>query len=181
MTEEQGFYYLHTDGSLIFKPAIVADDPEYFNSPFVKKVWRMDFTNRLDAWKLVLEAFCLGARADRIKELAQKWGLTLEDSIEMLKRTPKDQLTEGMREGLPLFVACILQMTPDEYWTKVREDWDGKSKEERGKGKRIINKILREFGYHLTKFPKPYKRKKKESPPLWDFQGYRPAGPGDGG
>lgn len=35
-----GCFYLHTNGSIIFKPVIVfATEPEYFKSPFVKHVW----------------------------------------------------------------------------------------------------------------------------------------------
>lgn len=34
------YYYLHENDTVIWKPAVVAQiDPEYFNSPFVKKVW----------------------------------------------------------------------------------------------------------------------------------------------
>jgi len=32
--------------------------------------------------------------------------------------------------------------------------------------KKLINKILRRFGYHLTKMPRPYQRKKKGPGPL---------------
>jgi len=40
MSNVVGAYYLHENGKLIFKPAIVfASEPEYFNSPFVKHVW----------------------------------------------------------------------------------------------------------------------------------------------
>lgn len=36
----EGAYYLHSDGKLIYKPAITfANDPSYFDSPFVKHVW----------------------------------------------------------------------------------------------------------------------------------------------
>ena len=121
---EDGFYYLHENGNLIFKPAIVANDPSYFDSPFVKKVWHVDSTNRLNAWKIVLEGFFYGANVDRLKELANKWALTFEDSVELLKRTRKEERTEAMTGGLPSFVAHVLQMTPDAYWTKVKKDWN---------------------------------------------------------
>jgi hypothetical protein len=47
--------------------------------------------------------------------------------------------------------------------------------------KKLINKILHLFGYHLTRMPRPYhQRKRKEIPSLPpDIRG-RP-GPGDGG
>lgn len=113
-----GWYYLHTNGELIWKKCKPEDD-----SPFVKRIWSVDTTDRMNAWKIVLEAFLLGGRGDRIKELAQKWHLTFEDSIEMLKHASENGITDEIREGLPLFVACILQMNPDDYWKKVKEIW----------------------------------------------------------
>lgn len=39
----KGYYYLHTNGSTIWKPSVVVRmDPEYFNSPFVVKVWEIN-------------------------------------------------------------------------------------------------------------------------------------------
>jgi hypothetical protein len=122
MGEHQGFYYLHKDGSLIFKPAAVAQSiyDSYFDSSFVKKVWDHDLSDRLCAWRIVLEGFFYGAKVDRLIELAERWKLTFEDSIELLKRTQPKDITEGMKGGLPSFVAHVLKVTPDEYWSKVR-------------------------------------------------------------
>ena len=34
------YYYLHEDGTVIWKPAVIVQiDPNYFDGPFVKKVW----------------------------------------------------------------------------------------------------------------------------------------------
>jgi len=42
MSKIHCYYYLHENGEIIWKPAIVAEnDPEYFNSPLVKKVWEI--------------------------------------------------------------------------------------------------------------------------------------------
>ncbi len=122
MGEHQGFYYLHKDGSLIFKPAAVAQSiyDSYFDSSFVKKVGELDLSDRLCAWRIVLEGFFYGAKEDRLIELAERWKLTFEDSIELLKRTQPKDITEGMKGGFPSFVAHVLKVTPDEYWSKVR-------------------------------------------------------------
>ena len=119
-----GFYYLHSEGNLIFKPTIVADDPGYFNSPFVKKVWRLDTNDRLCAWTIILEALSMGCSIDRAKELSNLWKLTLDDSIEMLKRAERDKVTSAMKEGLEIFIREILGMEIEAFWVKVKENWN---------------------------------------------------------
>lgn len=116
--KDGGWYYLHTNGELIWRKF----EPEA-DSPFVKKAWPVDPTDRLCAWKIILDGFFLGARVDRLKELAGKWGLAFEDSIKMLTRAPKDEVTDAMRGGLPSFVAHVLQITPEAYWMKVAAHW----------------------------------------------------------
>jgi hypothetical protein len=77
-----GWYYLHTDGSLIYKrdtdSGIVADLRE---SDFVRAIWPLDATNREGAWDVLVEALAFGAALGRIKQLAQKWGCTDEDAL----------------------------------------------------------------------------------------------------
>jgi len=113
------YYYLHQDGSLIGKnPEVVEHDDQYFNSPFVKKVWMIDLTKREDAWTLVLEALALGASLDRAKELAEKWKLTYEDSFEMLSRVKP---TGEMKEGMKIMIEKIFKVDIDQYWESVLE------------------------------------------------------------
>ena len=69
------YYYLHTNGSIISKhPCVVKSDPEYFNSPFVKKVYHIkslvDFKNMLD------ECARLGAKPEEIAELRRLYANT---------------------------------------------------------------------------------------------------------
>ena len=116
------YYYLHINGDLISKPPIVVDtDPQYFDSPFVKKVWKIDLTDRADAWQFILEALALGCNVERAKGLAMKWGLVYKDSLELLKRSKP---TELMKKGLPIFIKAILNMKEEEYWAKIKEDWN---------------------------------------------------------
>jgi hypothetical protein len=67
---------LHTNGELIFKRFRPEND-----SPFVRRVWALDLEDRGTAWLLVIEALALGARRERIDELAAKWGLTDDDAL----------------------------------------------------------------------------------------------------
>ena len=74
------YYYLHTNGSLIYKPAIaVESDPDYFVSDFCKKVWRLNTENKRDAVAMLVEAKMLNANEKRIKELEEKWNVTDAD------------------------------------------------------------------------------------------------------
>ena len=111
-----GYYYLHENGSLIYKPSIaVESDPDYFKSPFVKKYWKLEETDRGNAWVIILEALALGANIDRVKELLAKWSMSFEDSIKMITRiTP----TDDMKKGLNIFIKEILGMENDEFWIK---------------------------------------------------------------
>lgn len=75
-----GWYYLHENGDVIYKrddDGIVADTRE---SPFAKHLWPFDPEARDGAWGIVVEALALGARPERVAELAGKWGCDDEDS-----------------------------------------------------------------------------------------------------
>jgi len=92
----KGYYYLHTNGDLIFKPAIVFDsDPEYFNSPFVKRYWAFDSEDRFDAWQIAIEALSLGASKKRVFELKEKWKLTNEDAEYFIDRAKLKLFKDG--------------------------------------------------------------------------------------
>ena len=82
-----GYYYLHEDGSLIYKPlAVVESDPSYFDSPFVRKVWVLDSDARESRWDIVVEALALGADRKRVDDLAESWKLTNGDAYEYANR-----------------------------------------------------------------------------------------------
>ena len=116
------FFYLHTNGDLIGKNSVVVDtDPKYFDSPFVKKVWEVDLDKREDGWKLILEALAFGANISPVKELAKRWELTFEDSKELLKRV---ELIDTMKKGLDRFVKEILEMSFEEYISKIKQGLD---------------------------------------------------------
>ena len=111
----KGYYYLHTNGDLIWKPAIVVDsEPEYFKSPFVKCYWSIETEDRGDAWTLVIEALARGARIERIKELATKWKLTAKDLKEYIVRNARPN--EEQKEGMGNFIAQILNENPNTFW-----------------------------------------------------------------
>lgn len=111
------YYYLHSNDDLIGKnPAVVDSDPQYFDSPLVQKHWRVDLTDRGSMWIMILEALAKGARIDRVKELAEKWKMDFDDSIEFLKRYRPSKMVRG---GMKIFIAKILGMSWDEYFDRL--------------------------------------------------------------
>ncbi len=92
-----GYYYLHSESKdLIYKPSSVVDsDAQYFDSPFVQKVWKFDSEDRFDAWQLCIEASVLGAKKQRVAELVKKWGLTDDDGQHFLAKAKMSSKKDG--------------------------------------------------------------------------------------
>ncbi len=82
MGEIVGWYYLHTNGELIYKREIdggtAADIRE---SPFARAMWPVIPADRETAWNTLVEALALGADEGRVAELAVKWKCDDEDAV----------------------------------------------------------------------------------------------------
>ena len=116
------YYYLHTNGDLIGKnPVVVDGDASYFDSDFVRKVWKIDTDERDTLWTMMLEALALGARVDRVKECAERNKCDRADSIEMLVRIKPNDL---MRKGITIFIKEILNEDAKKYWGDVLASGD---------------------------------------------------------
>jgi hypothetical protein len=74
-----GWYYLHENGSLIYKPNEDACG-DIRDSDFALGLWPMDPTDRAGAWRIVIEAAAAGANPERVSELATQWGCTDQDA-----------------------------------------------------------------------------------------------------
>lgn len=74
-----GWYYLHVNGDLIYKP-----DPEAIadirDSDLARCAWAVDPHDRKGAWELLVESMALGANTSRINELASKWNCNDTDA-----------------------------------------------------------------------------------------------------
>jgi hypothetical protein len=68
-----GWYYLHTNGELIYKRELGETAADIRESDFARMLWPLDPEEREGAWRILIEAQCLGANPARIKELAEKW------------------------------------------------------------------------------------------------------------
>lgn len=106
-----GYYYLHTNGDLIYKH----QEPEMESGGFVRKVWHINTTDRASAWTILLEALAMEADITRIKELANKWNCDARDLPNYLARTKG---TDLQRKGLRMFLSSIIGVDPDAWF-----DW----------------------------------------------------------
>lgn len=112
------YYYLHENGELISKPALAVGNPaEYFESDFVRKWWEIETTDRTDAWLLLLEATGLGAKIDRVKELADRWHCNREDLPQFLVHHPHP--TPQEQENLRKFIVAVLGLDPDKVFDEI--------------------------------------------------------------
>lgn len=89
---ENGYYYLHTNGDLIWK----SYRPDH--SDFVRRVWPCYVSDRGYGWVILIEALALGARRTRIDELAHKWGMDNDDAQEFCKRAGLRVFRDGSGE-----------------------------------------------------------------------------------
>jgi hypothetical protein len=73
-----GWYYLHDNGSLIYK---AGDDAagDIRDSDFARGMWPIDPMDRAGAWRIVVEAAAAGADTKRIEQLADQWGCNDSD------------------------------------------------------------------------------------------------------
>ena len=114
---EHGWYYLHTNGNLIYKRFCPEGD-----SDFVRKVWPLDTADRKVAWTILLEGLGLGAILDRVRELANHWLCDLHDLPRALVEINP---TPAMKTGLIMFLRDVSGVDPDQWF-----DWLGKQKGE---------------------------------------------------
>jgi len=82
-----GWYYLHTNGSLIYKRELDGDtSSDIRESPFAVAMWPVHENDRENAWTILVEALSLGVDSSRINELATKWNCTNDDALIYAKR-----------------------------------------------------------------------------------------------
>lgn len=103
---EKGWYYLHTNGDLVYKRELGETAADLRESDFVKMFWRFDPLDRECAWNILIESLSLGAKIERVTELAQKWMCNNEDADRYATR-----------------VGCALSVDGNQYMA-TRTDFD---------------------------------------------------------
>lgn len=76
----EGWYYLHTNGSLIYKRDLDGTAADIRESDFARHLWACDPTDREGAWSICVEALAIGADKARVTELAAKWHCDYTDA-----------------------------------------------------------------------------------------------------
>jgi len=75
-----GWYYLHTNGELIYKRELGGTAADIRESDFARMLWPVDPSDRAGAWRILIEALACGVNKLRVEELAKKWGCTDVDA-----------------------------------------------------------------------------------------------------
>lgn len=134
---EKGYYYLHTNGDLIYKHSIDGGQiADFRESTFVVMFWPMSTDSRLDAWTVLVCAGVLGAKKERIKELAEKWKCTNEDASEFAKHAGFGLDMDGNAYHATRLDFTNGQESPEGYGDTALE---------------AITELLKELGYKADK------------------------------
>lgn len=81
-----GWYYLHTNGSLIYKHELGGTAADIRESDFARALWSFDPGDREGVWDLLVEALAAGAYKGRVTELAEEWGCSDADADVYVER-----------------------------------------------------------------------------------------------
>lgn len=113
---ETGYYYLHENGSLIYKR--FGDPADFEESPFVRAYWPIDTSSRLSAWRIILEGLAQGASVERVRELAAKWGCDNKDfHLYLAEEKHKGEITDRRHIGATMFLKHLAGYPdPEVYW-----------------------------------------------------------------
>ena len=91
-----GYYYLHTNGSLIWKRYFDGEQvADFRESPFVRHFWSVDISDREKAWTVLVEALAIGADKENVTRLADKWKCTDVDASVYADRIGIDLYLDG--------------------------------------------------------------------------------------
>ncbi len=76
----EGWYYLHTNGALLYKRELGNTAADIRESSFARGLWPLDPSDREGAWRIVIESLAAGASRERVMEIAAKWKCDDEDA-----------------------------------------------------------------------------------------------------
>lgn len=91
----EGWYYLHINGSMIYKRELGGTAADIRESNFAIGLWPFDPSDRESTWRICIEGLAAGAKADRIKELATLWRCNDTDASTYAQRVGCDLYMDG--------------------------------------------------------------------------------------
>lgn len=130
-----GWYYLHVNGDLIYKPgsgAIV----DIRDSDLAVAAWPIDLIGRAGAWRVLVEGLAAGAKKSRVDDLAEKWGCSDADA-----------------EHYAAHIGAILQKDGN-AWMAARRDFINLQESPAGFGDTALEAfaaLAKELGYRPAK------------------------------
>jgi len=130
-----GWYYLHENGSLIYKPGADAC-ADIRESDLARGLWPMDPQDRAGAWRIVVEASAAGASPERVSELTRLWGCDDRDAAHYAQH-----------------IGARLYMDGD-AWCATRTDFENLQESPAGFGdtaRAALASLAKELGYQPTK------------------------------
>lgn len=132
----EGWYYLHTNGELIYKPDHDGTAADIRDSDFARALWPMDRSDRLGAWTILVEGLAAGANLKRVAELAAKWSCDDGDAATYADR-----------------VGALVYMN-DNKWCATRKDFENLQESPSGWGDTALEALAalaKELGYQPSK------------------------------
>lgn len=132
----EGWYYLHTNGKLIYKLDLLGMAADIRESDLAVMLWPIDPEDRESAWQILIEALACGADLERVMKLAVKW-----------RCSDGDALIYASRVGVRLFM-------DGEQWCAAREDFIDLQKSPVGFGNTALEAmaaLCKELGYKPQK------------------------------
>ena len=132
----EGWYYLHTNGELIYKRDLDGTVADIRESDFARALWPMDPSNRLGAWNFLVEGLAAGANPKHVKELADKWSCDNEDAAIYASHIAAKVYMDG------------------NAWCATRADFENFQESPAGFGGTALEALAalcKELGYHPAK------------------------------
>ena len=130
-----GWYYLHTNGSLIYKPGADAC-ADIRDSDFALGLWPLNPSDRAGAWRILVEAGAAGVSPERIADLAQQWHCDDRDAGHYAEHVGANLYMDGSD------------------WCATKNDFENLQESPAGFGKtalEALTALCKELGYRPSK------------------------------
>jgi len=122
-----GWYYLHENGALLYKPSVDAC-ADIRDSDLARGLWPMDPEDRAGAWRILVEAGAAGADPERVADLARQWSCDDRDAANYAKHVGANLFMDGTDWCATGLGFQNLQESPNGFGKTAREALTGLAK-----------------------------------------------------